>query len=110
MVLQKLIRFNGVKGETPMPFVKGQSGNPAGRPAGRRNKFTRERQDALERCGLPLIERLLTLASDGNTGAMKQCLDRLLGRQRPSAVVLPAPESPNYVLEALSEIHRALGE
>jgi hypothetical protein len=92
-----------------MPFVKGQSGNPAGRPAGSRNKFTSEMQDALEESGLPLIQRLLELAGQGNTGAMRQCLDRLMGKHRASAVALPAPDSPNYVMDALSEIHRALG-
>jgi hypothetical protein len=92
-----------------MPFAKGQSGNPAGRPAGSRNKFTREMQEALEESGLPLIQRLFELAGDGNTGAMRQCLDRLIGKHRPSSVALPAPDSPNYVVTALSEIHRALG-
>jgi hypothetical protein len=92
-----------------MPFVKGQSGNPAGRPVGSRNKFTSEMQDALEECGLPLIQRLLELAGEGNTGAMRQCLDRLMGKHRASSVQLPAPDSPNYVLAALTEIHRAVG-
>src|SRR5215470_7881525 len=92
-----------------MPFVKGQSGNPAGRPAGSRNKCTSEMQDALEESGLPLIRRLLELAGQGNTGAMRQCLDRLMGKHRPSPVALPAPDSPNYVVDALMEIHRALG-
>ena len=92
-----------------MPFVKGQSGNPAGRPVGSRNKFTGEMQDALEESGLPLIQRLLELAGQGNTGAMRQCLDRLMGKHRASSVVLPAPDSPNYVMAALAEIHRALG-
>jgi hypothetical protein len=92
-----------------MPFAKGQSGNPAGRPAGSRNKFTRDMQEALEESGLPLIQRLFELAGEGNTGAMRQCLDRLIGKHRPSSVALPAPDSPNYVVTALSEIHRALG-
>jgi hypothetical protein len=92
-----------------MPFAKGQSGNPAGRPVGSRNKFTREMHEALEESGPVFIQRLLELAGQGNTGAMRQCLDRLMGKQRPSAVALPAPDSPNYVFEALAEIHRALG-
>ena len=92
-----------------MPFVKGQSGNPAGRPVGSRNKFTSEMQEALEESGPALIERLLVLASEGNTGAMRQCLDRLMGKHRASSVALPSPDSPNYVVTALTEIHRALG-
>jgi Family of unknown function (DUF5681) len=92
-----------------MPFAKGQSGNPAGRPVGSRNKFTREMQDGLEENGPLVVQRLLELAGEGNMGAMRQCLDRLMGKHRPSAVVLPAPDSPNYVMDALTEIHRALG-
>src|SRR5262249_28758391 len=92
-----------------MPFVKGQSGNPAGRPVGSRNKFTSEMQDALEESGFPLVQRLLELAGQGNAGAMRQCLDRLMGKHRASSVALPAPDSPDYVMAALTEIHRALG-
>jgi Family of unknown function (DUF5681) len=92
-----------------MPFVKGQSGNPAGRPVGSRNKFTSEMHEALEEKGLLVIQRLLVLAAEGNTGAIRQCLDRLMGKHRPSAVQLPSPESPTYLMDALTEIHRALG-
>jgi hypothetical protein len=92
-----------------MPFAKGQSGNPAGRPAGSRNKFTREMQDAFEHGGPILIKQLFDLAGDGNTAAMRQCLDRLMGKHRPSSIALPAPDSPTYVFDALNEIHRALG-
>ena len=92
-----------------MPFVKGQSGNPAGRPVGSRNRFTSEMQEALEESGPALIERLVVLAGEGNTGAMRQCLDRLMGKHRASSVALPSPDSPNYVVAALTEIHRALG-
>ncbi len=92
-----------------MPFAKGQSGNPAGRPVGSRNKFTAEMQEALDETGLSLIKQLLTLAGEGNPGAMRQCLDRLMGKHRPSCVALPSPESPTYLMDALTEIHRALG-
>jgi uncharacterized protein DUF5681 len=92
-----------------MPFVKGQSGNPAGRPAGSCNKFSREMQEAFEQGGPIFVQRIFELAGDGNTAAMRQCLDRLMGKHRPSSVELPSPESPTYVLDALKEIHRALG-
>jgi hypothetical protein len=40
---------------------------------------------------------------------MRQCLDRLMGKHRPPSVALPSPESPSYIMDALTEIHRALG-
>jgi hypothetical protein len=92
-----------------MPFVKGQSGNPAGRPAGSRNKFTRDMQDALDQKGLPVIEMIVENAIDANPAAMRLCLDRLIGKHRPSSVELPSPDAPDYTVAALTEIHRALG-
>ena len=92
-----------------MPFAKGQSGNPAGRPVGSHNKFTREMHDAFAHGGPILIKQLFDLAGDGNPAAMRQCLDRLMGKHRPSSVALPSPDSPTYVFDALREIHRALG-
>jgi hypothetical protein len=92
-----------------MPFVKGQSGNPTGRPAGSRNKFTQVMHAGLEQAGPLLVKQLLELAGEGNMAAMRHCLDRLMGKHRPPAVELPAPDSPNYVMDALTEIHRALG-
>jgi Family of unknown function (DUF5681) len=92
-----------------MPFVKGQSGNPAGRPAGSHNKFTRDMQEALDKKGLPVINMLVEHAIDANPAAMRLCIDRLIGKHRPSAVELPSPEAPDYTVTALAEIHRALG-
>src|SRR5262249_20445744 len=92
-----------------MPFVKGQSGNPAGRPVGSRNKFTSDMHEALEKAGPTLLKMLVDEAIDGKAAAMRQCLYRLMGKHRPSSVQLPAPDAPNYVMSALTEIQRALG-
>src|ERR1700732_1280828 len=79
--------------EYPMPCVKGQSGNPAGRPVGSRNRFTREMREALEERGPDLIDRLAELAREANPAAMRLCYERLVptGKHRAVAVELPSP-------------------
>ena len=92
-----------------MPFVKGQSGNPAGRPVGSRNKFTREMDEALEQRGVPLIDAIVGHAHAANPTAMRLCFHRLTGKQRPCAFQLPPLETPGYTMAAVTEVQRALG-
>jgi Family of unknown function (DUF5681) len=92
-----------------MPFVKGQSGNPAGRPVGSRNRFTREMDEALEQRGLPLIDAIVGHAHAANPTAMRLCFQRFAGKQRPCAFQLPPLETPDYTMAAVSEVQRALG-
>jgi Family of unknown function (DUF5681) len=94
-----------------MPFAKGQSGNPAGRPVGSRNRFTREMGEALEQRGRPLIDAIANHAHAANPAAMRLCLDRLvpMGKHRPSSLELPPIDTPDYTMVALAEVQRALG-
>jgi Family of unknown function (DUF5681) len=92
-----------------MPFAKGQSGNPAGRPVGSRNKFTREMDEALEQRGLPVVEAIIHHAQEANPAAMRLCLDRLAGKHRSCPIELPPVEQPDYIVAALTEVQRALG-
>jgi hypothetical protein len=92
-----------------MPFVKGQSGNPAGRPAGARNKVNQAAEAALEAVGGGLVDRIIDHAGAGHPTAMRLCMDRMLpmGKHRPVAVVLPPVDIPDYALMAAAEISRA---
>jgi hypothetical protein len=59
-----------------MGFQKGQSGNPAGRPRGSRNKASIRMQEMLEENIDQLVQKALDLALAGNMGALRLCLDR----------------------------------
>lgn len=60
-----------------MAFQEGQSGNPAGRPKGSKDKRT-ELRELLEPHAPALIEKAVSMALEGDTTAMKMCLDRIL--------------------------------
>jgi hypothetical protein len=60
-----------------MPFQKGESGNPAGRPRGARNRATILWQTLAEEAGEALARKAIDLAKDGHVGALRICLDRL---------------------------------
>jgi hypothetical protein len=60
------------------PWVKGQSGNPAGRPAGCRNKATRAAELYLDGESEALVRKAVEEALAGGAVAMKLCLDRTI--------------------------------
>jgi len=64
-------------------FKPGQSGNPAGKPKGTRNKATQAMMVLLEGETEALTRRAIALALEGDTTALKLCLDR----------IAPAPKS-----------------
>jgi len=94
-----------------MPFVKGQSGNPAGRPPGARNKHTlaveAQLQARAEQIAGVAIERALM----GDTPALRMCMDRILprGRERPLHFALPAICGGADVERAVADITAAAG-
>ncbi len=95
-------------GETPKRgrWAKGQSGNPAGRPAGARNQATLAREALLDAHSTELIEKALELALAGDVGALKLCLERLLPIRRERTIHLSVPGLEED--EALSRTTRAL--
>ncbi len=62
-----------------MPFIKGQSGNPAGRPKGSVNKQLAMLREAVEQV-LPLV---VERACNGDAEAQKLILERGLPRLKP---------------------------
>ena len=67
-------------------FKAGQSGNPAGRPKGSRNKATLAAEALLEGELEAIIRKLLEKAKEGDSSALRLCLDRLMPPRRDRSV------------------------
>jgi hypothetical protein len=76
----------------PGRFAKGQSGNPAGRPRGSRNRKTLLLQQLLDDEGEGLVRKAIELALAGDPIALRLCIDRLVAPRRERAVALAVPK------------------
>ena len=95
-----------------MPFKPGQSGNPAGRPPGTRNKVNRAMEPVFQANGEAIIERLVEHAKAANPVALRLCVDRLvpMGKHRPVGFQIPPMHKSDDVRAAIATIHGALGD
>lgn len=93
-----------------MAFRKGQSGNPAGKPKGARNKTTVAIERLLEADAKTITQKAIDLAKAGDLTAIRLCLERLCPprKDRPVAFNLPALETPADALQAQIAIVRAV--
>jgi hypothetical protein len=93
-------------------FVKGQSGNPAGKPAGCRNHATRTAETLLDGEAEALTRKAVTLALDGDALALRLCLDRVIAprRDRPVQFALPPITDVADVANAMAAITAAVAE
>ncbi len=92
-------------------FTKGHSGNPAGKPPGCRHNATKAAEALLDGEARALTRKAIERALQGDVGALRLCMERLLPprRDRPIEVDLPALESPKDLSAAMAEVSRALG-
>jgi hypothetical protein len=74
------------------PFEPGQSGNPAGRPKGSRNKATLAVEVLLDGEAEAITRKAIELAKNGDLAAIRLCLDRIAPsrKNRPVLFALPA--------------------
>jgi hypothetical protein len=73
------------------PFPKGRSGNPAGRPPGSRNRATLAAEVLLEGEAEALTRRAIDLALEGDTTALRLCLERIVPQRRSRPVAFDLP-------------------
>lgn len=93
-------------------FVKGISGNPAGRPPGSRNQAGLLMEALLEGEAHDLTRKLIEMAKEGNAVALRLCIDRLLPRQRDRTVHFPMPsiKTLDDIAQATMSIITAVSE
>ena len=93
-----------------MKFEKGQSGNPAGRPKGVRNKTTLAVEALLDGEAEAITRKAIEKAKDGDMTAIRLCLDRLAppAKDRPVSFTFPQMEKAANAVTAASAIVEAV--
>ena len=85
-------------------FRKGHSGNPAGRPPGRRNHATTMAEILLDGEVEALTRKAVELAMEGDTTALKLCLERIVPRRKSRAVTVDLPR-----IDGVEDLGNAIG-
>jgi Family of unknown function (DUF5681) len=77
-----------------MPFKPEQSGNPHGRPRGARNRATIAAETVLDGEADALTRKAIDLAKQGDTAALRLCIERILParKDRPVSFNMPRIE------------------
>jgi hypothetical protein len=96
--------------ENVMQFQKGQSGNPAGRPRGSRNRTTVLMQNLLEGEAEAIGRKAIEMAKGGDMAAIRVCMDRLAPARRGAAISceLPPVETSGGAVAAMAAIIAAV--
>ena len=94
------------------PFEKGKSGNPSGRPQGSRNKATLAMEKLLDGEADRLTQKAVDLAMEGDTTALRLCLERLCPprKDRPVLFDLPSMDTPADAVAAMSALLAAVAQ
>jgi hypothetical protein len=94
------------------PFRPGRSGNPAGKPKGARHKTTLAIEALFEGEADAIGRKAIEKAKEGDTTALRLCLERILParRDRPVAFELPKLETAADAGKAASAIAQAVAE
>ena len=93
-------------------FAKGQSGNPAGREKGSRNRATVLAEQLFDGACGALANKAVAMALDGDTAAMRLVMGRIIAprRHRPTAFALPPLNTAADCAPAMAAIAAAASE
>ena len=94
-------------------FIKGHSGNPQGKPLGARNKATQAALSLLDGEAGALSRKAVELALDGDTAALRLCLERIVPPIKEHAItgmVLPEINGPEDILKAVADVAGRLAD
>ena len=91
-------------------FEKGRSGNPRGRPLGSRNSATLAAEALLEGEAEKLTRKCIELAMDGDTVALRLCLERIYPARKDRPVTFPLPPitSPRDAADIAAAVAQAV--
>jgi hypothetical protein len=95
-----------------MPFKPGQSGNPYGRPKGARNRATIAAETLLDGEADTLTRKAIDLAKQGDTAALRLCIERILParKDRPVSFGMPRIETVSDSVKAVAAIASAVAD
>ncbi len=91
-----------------MGFKKGESGNPDGRPLGSKDKRT-ELRALLQPHAEDLVNKVVEKALEGDTTALRLCLDRLIPPYRAGNVSVVLDDIEGTLTEKGEKIIGAMG-
>ena len=82
---------NSAQKQRGRPFAKGTSGNPASKPKGARHAATLAAEAMLDGESEALTRKAVALALEGDTVALRLCLERVIAPRRDRAVSFSLP-------------------
>jgi hypothetical protein len=93
-------------------FLKGQSGNPTGRPQGARNHATVLAEQLFDGASGALANKAVQMALAGDAGALRLTLGRIIAprRHRPTAFALPPLATAADCAPAMAAVAAAASE
>ncbi|MGE8128951.1 DUF5681 domain-containing protein [Methylobacterium sp. NPDC080182] len=93
-------------------FEPGRSGNPGGRPKGSRNRSTKALEAIFEGEAEALTRKAIEMALEGDTVALRMCMDRLMPvrKDRPITFTLPEIETAADLTKATRALMQGVAD